>query len=362
MKKTILIVAIMLLLVGISSGITRADDTIPTHLSQTPELIDRGSFHLAKYKSDSPVKALGLVNNHLIASFSETEHAWFFQNTFKPVNGSDPAKALGYTSMQTSASLLATPKASLCAKFKDTISSITLTEGSAGKTLCLSSTEGGDFTLHILPAAKDNPISIGYGKYPILEKSRVSFVGYDGNLYIAYLHPILFSGDMSVVKTKTNPVVFLLRNGSRYSIPDEQTYYTWFDSFKSVSVVDGKKITTYPLQAKSGYRANTLIQFKGLPEIYVYQPANDPFIAFGKDIKIIEDQKDQWIIQKAKSKTTEPFLKRPELLRHATSPTDLLQLWGPSWSSRVLKLNADQKSRFTISDKDFDSTKDFIFE
>lgn len=359
MKKTILIVAILFLLIGISSRITKADDLPIVHLAQTPEFIDRGTFHLAKYKSDAPIKDLGLVNGYLLASFSGTEHAWFFQNTFKPVIGSDPAKALGYTTTQTSKSLLTVPKGNPCTKFKDAISSVALTKT---KTLCLSSSAGGDFTLHLLPAIKDNPISIGFGKFPILEKTRLSYVGYDGNIYIAYFHPTLFSDEITALKSKTNPVVFLLRNGSRYSVPDEPTYYTWFDSFKSVTVMDAKKLATYPLQTKSGYRTNTLIQFKGSPEIYVYQPANDPYIAFGKDVKITDDQKDQWTILKTGSKKTETLLKRPELLRHAASPTDLVQLWGASWSSHVLKLDADQKSPFVISEKDFNAAQDFIFE
>lgn len=360
MKKTILIAILLLLLIGASSRITRADDSVTSYLSQTPELFDHGTFHVAKYKSTMSIQALGLVNNSLLASFSETEHAWFFQNIFKPVNGLDPAKALGYTSMQTAKSLLVIPKESPCIKFKDAISAVALTET---KTLCLSATPGGDFTLHVLPAVKDKPISVGFGKFPILEKTRLSFVGYDGNLYIASFHPNLFSDDITALKSKTNPVVFLLRNGSRYSIPNEITYFTWFDSFKSVSVIDAKKLATYPLQTKSGYRANTLIQFKGSPEIYVYQPANDPYITYGKDVKISEEKKDMWVILDPKNKKlTINFFKRQELLRHAATLTDLINLWGPSWNKHLVQLDAEQENQFAITDKDFDPTKDVIFE
>jgi hypothetical protein len=358
MKKTILIVLLILILVGISANISHADDS--TRISQTPDIFDKGSFHVVRYKSDTPIKALGLVNGKLLVSFSETEHAWSFNNTFAAVNGADPAKALGYSTMQTAKSLLTVPKKSPCEKFKDAVGAIALTDT---KTLCLSATPGGDFTLHLLPAVKDKPIPIGFGKQPILEKTKVSWIGYDGNLYIAYLHPSLFADPVTVLKTKTSPTVFLLRNGVRYSIPDEQNYYTWFDSFKSVTITDAKKLASYPLIKKSTFKPNTLIQFDDAPEIYVYQPANDPYLVFGKDTKITEDKPDKWVVIDPKKKTaTANLLKRPELLRRALSPSDLVMAFGPAWSAHITKLKAEQKSQFVISEKSFDPTKDILFE
>lgn len=358
MKKTILIVLLILTLIGVSANISRADDS--TYITQAPDLFDKGTFHIVRYKSNAVIQALGLVNGNLLISFSQTEHAWSFKNKFAAVVGADPAKALGYPSMQTAQSLLVVPEKSPCKKFKDAISAVALTDT---KTLCLSASPGGDFTLHLLPAIKDKPVPIGFGKQPILEKTKVSWIGYDGNLYIAYLHPSLFAGEATALKTKTSPTVFLLRNGVRYSIPDEQNYYTWFDSFKSVTITDAKKLASYPLIKKSTFKPNTLIQFDNAPEIYVYQPANDPYLVFGKDTKITEDKPDKWVVIDPKKKTvTTELLKRPELLRRAISPSDLVMAFGPAWSAHVTKLKAEQKSQFVISEKNFDPTKDILFE
>lgn len=359
MKKSLVILFLIVVIIGISSRITRANNA-PSHISSTPDIFEHGTFHVARYKSDAVIQALGIVNGNLLTSFSVSEHAWFFNNMFTPVIGSEPAKALGYASLQTSDSLRGIPKMSPCEKFKDAISAIALTDK---KTLCLSSSAGGDFTLHVLPSIKDKPISIGFGKQPILEKTRVSWIGYDGHLYIAYLHPSLFADEVTVHKTKTNPTVFLLRNGIRYSVPNEKTYYTWFDSFSAVTVLTDKKLAAYPLQAKALYRANTLIQFAGSPEVYVYQPANDPYLLYGKDTKISEDKNDKWVLQDPKKKgVTIDVQKRPEILRHIASESSAINTFGPSWSKHILVLNADLKKTFTISDKTFVSTTDIIYE
>lgn len=350
----------MIILIGVSSRISRADDSTGVHITHTAETTDRGTFHLARYKSDYVIQALGLINGSLLASFSTNEHEWFFKKEFVPVIGLDPAKALGYPSLQTAESLLGVGKTSPCIKFKDAISEVALT---STKTLCLSASAGGDFTLHLLPAIKDKPIPIGFGKHPILEKTRVSWVGYDGNLYIAYLHPSLFADETTALKTKTSPTVFLLRNGMKYSVPNEQTFYTWFDSFKSVSVMDARKLATYPIQGKAGYRPNTLIQFAGAPEIYVYQPASEPHLAFGKDVKIIEEKPEKWVIQDAKNKKlTIDLLKRPELLRRVNSTTDLDNTYGPSWNKRIVMLDTALKAKYAISDKDFNPKTDIVYE
>lgn len=360
MKKIFLILFFIIALIGISSNITLAEDAPISYINSTPTITDKGVFHLSKYTSSMQIQSLGLINGKLLASFSTTEHAWFFKNAFTPVIGTDPAKALGYTELKTDASLLSIPPKSPCTKFKDAISAVSI---NSLKTLCLSSSKGGDFTLHLLPAKKDKPLSIGFGKHPILEKTRVSWIGYDGNLYIASLHPDFFADEATVLKDKTNPTVFLLKNGVRYSIPNEETYYTWFRSFKSVSVIDAKKLASYPLIKKGSYRANALIQFNNDPTIYIFQPANDPYQVYGKEIKITEEKPDKWILPDPKNKkTTIELLKRPALLRPITSPSDLIDLFGPDWGSRVVKLDPSLKSTFTIADKAFSPTQDIIFE
>lgn len=360
MKKLFLSLVLFVALIGASSQITRADSETDIPLRTTPDLFEKGTYHVVRYVSDVPIKNMGLINNQLLVSFSDKEHAWFLNDRFVRVSGTDPAKALGYPSMQTAESFKGIPKKHACEKYKDAVSAVTI---NPDKFLCLSSTAGGDFTLRVLPAAKPVPVNIGFGKHPILENTRLSWIGYDGNLYIAYFHPSFFSEVVTAVKSKTNPTVFLVRNGMRYSIPSEAVFFTWFDSFASVSVLDAKKLAASPVQAKAGYKANTLIQFSDSPNIYVYQPANSPQLVYGKSVKILEDKPDRWILQDPKNaKKNIELLKRPERLRHIKTEADAQNTFGTTWTKRIVVLDAALKSTYTISDKAFSPKTDIVYE
>ncbi len=127
-------------------------------------------------------------------------------------------------------------------------------------------------------------------------------------------------------------------------------------------VTDARKLTSYPLQAKALYKPNTLILFDDAPDVFVYQPPNDPYLVYGKSVQIISEKQDRWIIQDPKNKKlTIDFLKRPELLRHA-SQADLIDTFGPEWNKHILKLNALMRSKYTISDKNFTPATDVVYE
>ncbi len=339
------------------SSAAAASEPLIGSLTQTTDLWDHGTFHVIRYASETPIQFLGIVGGHLLASVASDQHQWFFNNAFVPVRGTDAAKALGYPVRVSSESLLSVSKKSLCLKYKDTITEVAITDK---RTLCLRSTPGGDFTLNLMP--EDKKLSVGFGKQPILEKNKLTWIGIDGNLYVAFLHPDFFNTTVSALKTKTNPAVFLLRNGVKYSIPNEPTYFSWFDSFKTVTVVDAKKLLSYPYIGNSSYRANTLLKFKGSPDVYVYQPANDPYLVFGKDAKILEDGKESWTIQITKGKAPTVLAKRLELLRPLTHESDAIDLFGQNWTKRIIELDDDKQSRFLISEKPFVASTDFLIE
>jgi|GEM_PF-2816955 len=48
-------------------------------------------------------------------------------------------------------------------------------------------------------------------------------------------------------RTVTNSTVYWYANGMRYPFPNEATYFTWFDSFNNVRVVDDSYLQVYPL-------------------------------------------------------------------------------------------------------------------
>ena len=338
-------------------AIALAADSAPIHISPTIDAWDHGTWHLTRQKSDMPITSLGKINDSLLVGFSSSDYEWNFKNAFVPVLDADPAKALGYSKVDTSQSLLSVPKKSPCASIKTVISSAVISDT---KTLCLLSSAGGDFKLELLP--DKTIISVGYGKQPILSKTSLTWFGYDGNLYTTYLHPSFFDSAFTSVKTKTDNTVFLIRNGLKYFIPSEQIFYTWFNSFKSVAVISSSKMNSYSDIGKASFKPNTLLKFKDSSELYVFQPANDPYFNFGKAIQITEDQPDHWMILKSGSKTPISFTKRPALLRHIATVSEIEHLYGLNWQKNITELDDAQKSLFMISPIDFNSKTDLVIE
>ncbi len=334
-----------------------AADTTSIHVSPTIETWDHGTWHLARQKSDTPISSLGKINDALLLGFGTADYEWSFKNGFVPVLSTDPATALGYPKVDTSASLLSVPKKSACASIKTVISSVVISDT---KSLCLLSSAGGDFKLELLP--EKTILSVGYGKQPILSKTSLTWFGYDGNLYTAYLHPSFFDSTFSAVKTKTNNAVFLIRNGLQYFIPSEQIFYSWFDSFKSVSVITSSKLNSYMDIGNASFRPNSLLKFSDAADLYVFQPANDPYITFGKSVKITDNQSNHWMILKSGTKTPISVAKRPALLRHIATELDLTNLYGPNWKKNIIEIDAAKKSVYTISPTDFNLKTDLIIE
>lgn len=355
MRKSLLILFLIVVLLGISSRIIRADNS-SSHISSTPDIFDHGTFHVARYKSDAVIQSLGLIGGKLLASFSVSEHAWDLNGTFTPVQSEDPIKALGYSTAQSftaekyaeAAKINSTTKA--CDKLKDVVAQDEI----VGANICLTATAGGDFTVHLMPG--DIKWNIGFGKQPIVKGTRIYWIGYDGNLYIASLHPSAFTETVSAIKSKTNPVVFLVRNKVRFQIPDEKTYFTWFPSFQAVKISTAKQLASYPLLGKISYRANTLIKFKGEPTVYAYQPPNNPYVKYGKDVKIIEETNTAWTLLPPRSKKNETMTKVPEQLLPILTESDIVEFFGPHWKKQIIELDLSQKAKYSISTKPYAPT------
>ncbi|OGL97923.1 hypothetical protein A2318_03910 [Candidatus Uhrbacteria bacterium RIFOXYB2_FULL_45_11] len=357
MKKTFLALCLVIVCMHAPTQIAHASTSDSPVFNATPELMDHTTFHVARYKTSQPIKFLGFVEGKLLASFSAEQHIWYMNGTFVPVTGADPAKALGYPATTTFtaekfaevAKNNSTTKA--CDKLKEPV--VAQDEIAGGKNLCLTATPGGDFTVHLMPG--DIKYGVGFGKQPMVKGTHIYWIGYDGNLYIASMHPSAFTETVTAIKSKTNSVVYLVRNGVRFQIPDEKTYYTWFPSFSAVKIQTAKQLASYPLIGKTKFRANTLLKFKGEPTVYAYQPANNPYVKYGKDVKIIEETPTNWTVLPVKSKTNETFTKQSEKLFPINSLTEMVDAYGPNWQKGLIELEITQKANFSIADKSFDS-------
>lgn len=320
-------------------------------------VLDKGLFHIVKYKRIKPIVDIGKVGDRLLISFSSEEHEWLFNNNFVSVNGSDPAKILGYPTYENSVTLLKSPTKNACTGLKEVVSSIAITKT---KNLCLTSSKGGDYVLYLMPDKKKLPV--GFGKKFILEKNGLTWIGYDGNLYQAFIHPELFSETVSAIKYTKAPTVYLIKDGMKFQIPDEKTYFSWFSSWKDVKGVDAKTLAKYSLKGKISFKPNTIIKFTDEKELYVFQPKNDPYLTYGKDVTIVTEEIDSWEVKKLKNQTSEKMTKRPEVLRHIISIDDVEKTFGPNWQKRLIELPLTLKSKITIDEKDFIPETDILVE
>ncbi|MBI4435281.1 hypothetical protein HY630_01285 [Candidatus Uhrbacteria bacterium] len=113
-------------------------------------------------------------------------------------------------------------------------------------------------------------LTIGYGASPMLSgRHHVYWTGVDGKLYHATIRPgIIKSNHVEAWKQPGSPVVYLVRNGWRYAIPDETTYFTWFDSWSQVKTV-GREIYDVPIGGAASMNIGSLVKLKGNDRVYM---------------------------------------------------------------------------------------------
>lgn len=119
-------------------------------------------------------------------------------------------------------------------------------------------------------------MKIGRGINPVLsDRTHAYWKGIDGVIYQATLSTILDVSKSSyhAYRSATNSAVYLVKDQSIWNVKDEVTYFTWFDSWKSVSVVNDETMKTYLASYSNKGDANfapgTWIKSTANPRVYI---------------------------------------------------------------------------------------------
>ncbi|MFH1712005.1 MAG: hypothetical protein ABH846_02095 [Patescibacteria group bacterium] len=97
-------------------------------------------------------------------------------------------------------------------------------------------------------------------------------------------------------------VYYIAQDGSRWIIPNESTYFTWFDDFSNVKEVDCQVFADIPLGQLVAYQHGTrLVKQQSSPEVYAVEPGGQ--------------------------------------LKHITNEVQALSLYGNGWNERIDDVN-----------------------
>ncbi|MEK7619936.1 MAG: hypothetical protein AAB413_01715 [Patescibacteria group bacterium] len=113
-------------------------------------------------------------------------------------------------------------------------------------------------------------LTIGYGSRPMLSgANHVYWTGADGKFYHATIRPSLVkTSQVQAWKQAGSPIVYLVKDGWRYAIPDETTYFTWFDSWSQVKTV-GNEIYSVPIGGAASMNIGSLVKLVGDDRVYM---------------------------------------------------------------------------------------------
>lgn len=113
-------------------------------------------------------------------------------------------------------------------------------------------------------------LTIGYGSRPMLSgANHVYWTGADGKFYHATIRPSLVkTSHVQAWKQAGSPVVYLVKDGWRFAIPDEATYFTWFDSWSRV-VNAGSEIYSVPIGGSASMNIGSLVKLVGDDRVYM---------------------------------------------------------------------------------------------
>jgi hypothetical protein len=155
-----------------------------------------------------------------------------------------------------------------------------------------------------------------YKKFPILSI-----------IFIFLITPLIASANPSntssnLIKTPTSSSIYYQKNGERYSIPNETTFFSWFTNFDNVQIIPEKDLNKIPLVGILTIRpASKLIKFKSSNKIYFAE----------------ENPQGLTKIQ-------------PSVLRWIVNEKTASQIAGADWNNQILELPDALYSSYEFAD------------
>ena len=112
---------------------------------------------------------------------------------------------------------------------------------------------------------------IGYGLNPYLtDLNHAVWRGVDGNVYQATFSELL---DMDItqpraVRAPGSKTVYLIQGGDRWTVPNEQVYFTWFSSWDDVNVVSSVTLNSLNDKGTAKFLPGTRVKIEGNKRVY----------------------------------------------------------------------------------------------
>jgi len=74
----------------------------------------------------------------------------------------------------------------------------------------------------------------------------------------------------NLVKVNGNAAIYLVKDGKRYSFPNQKTYESWYGkNFSSVETITQKILASYQLAGNVTYKPGTLVKLPTVPKVYL---------------------------------------------------------------------------------------------
>lgn len=119
-------------------------------------------------------------------------------------------------------------------------------------------------------------VNVGYGTGPVLsDREHALWKGTDGHVYQVTFSPLLDLGhaDVQAYKAFGSNTVYLKSGQKMWSVPDEATYFSWFDSWNAVIEISDPTLKVYKeghtFLGDAPFAPGTRVKAVGNPRVYV---------------------------------------------------------------------------------------------
>ncbi|HBP00401.1 TPA: hypothetical protein DD617_04430, partial [Candidatus Uhrbacteria bacterium] len=115
-------------------------------------------------------------------------------------------------------------------------------------------------------------LKIGFGADPVLaDETHVYWRGFDDTIYEATIavgiHSVMV--DARSVKLATDSTVYVVANGTRYTVPNENVYVSWFGTWNTLETISEKELDSFVEGGVLSYAPGTKLKLAHDPKVYV---------------------------------------------------------------------------------------------
>lgn len=153
----------------------------------------------------------------------------------------------------------------------------------------------------------ETELTLGYGSIPfVTDANHIYWVGNDGHVYEATISPgtTADTDEVTAAMTDWSNTVYLIDGSEYYEITSEDVYFSWFESFETVELVDDAWFDAYTYAGSARLAPGTRVKLEGDPKLYI----------------VGDDGKLHWLISQAVA----------------------YSIYGSEWNQNVIEMNYEQ--------------------